>query len=297
MWPALVLSILSASPSCDCSTNSAAWATGGISGTAHAAQSPNFDVHCHPGCCDARQLAQTCEKWRDYLRDKWLAQPRQQQPAERWSPRCVIVAHCRRETYLAAVGPGGNRSFGSTWIDTRGKRISARRVDLFMDREGRLSALGHELTHVVMADAFPGEQPPSWANEGMALLADSAKKREDHAQDVTAAYRNQTAFHCAELLVMDGYPSSDRIPAFYGQSLALVELLAETGEPCEFVSFLQTAKEQGYDRALRDVYGISGASELQQLCLARRSPGTLRANVAHVSPAFANDVQGLPAGR
>jgi hypothetical protein len=262
MWPVLLLTVFSANPACQCSsTPHEANTASEVTGTALAAASENFDVQCHPGCCDARQLARSCEQWRDHLRDRWLGQ----QGGAGWSPRCVVVAHARRQTYAVAVGRGGSQSFGSTWIDTKGNQVAARRVDLLMDGAGQLSALGHELTHVVIADAFPGKQPPPWANEGMALLADSAAKQASHARDVTAARRAQTAFHCAELLVLEGYPRNDRIPAFYGQSAALVRLLAEADEPSQFVGFLRLAEKSGYDHALRATYGIAGASELERL--------------------------------
>jgi hypothetical protein len=272
MWPVLVVAILAADPVCECaSAECQTLAVRGVSGSALSAASQNFQVHCHPGCCDARQLAEVCEQWRDHLRKKWL----DEQSPTYWSPRCVVVAHARRETYIAAIGRGGSQSFGSTWIDTKQNQIAGRRVDLLMDGEARLSALGHELTHVVVADAFPGKQPPPWANEGMALLADSAAKQAAHDRDLTAARQARTDFHCAELMALEGYPNSDRIPAFYGQSAALVRLLAETGEPASFVQFLKSAEQNGYDRALRDTYGIAGARELQQLSLdgaARRRP-------------------------
>ena len=263
MWSIVVLSILSAEPDCNCLRDAGVEANSRtVTGTSRVATSENFEVQCHVGCCDARQLARTCEQWRDHLRNKWLGSQQQ----ETWSPRCVVAVHAQRETYLAAVGRGGSQSYGSTWIDSRGKQISARRVDLLIDRQGRLSALGHELTHVVVADAFPGQQPPSWANEGMALLADSAVKQEAHARDVVAARRAGLSFHCAELLTLEGYPAAERIPAFYGQSAALVGILTKAGNPSDFVSFLRLADAKGHDQALRDVYGIADAGELEQMC-------------------------------
>ena len=65
----------------------------------------------------------------------------------------------------------------------------------------------------------------------------------------------------------------DRIPTFYGQSAALVSILAEAGKSSDLISFLRLAETSGYDRALRDVYGIAGAGELEQMC---QSGGTLR---------------------
>lgn len=269
MWAVVVLAAISALPSSQCTCaecrrgqpTSVSTAPDATKGDPRFAESPNFQIHSHPGCCDARQIAPVCEVWRDHLRRKWLSTSDEQS----WTPRCVVVVHARRESYLAAVGRGGERSFGSSWIDTSGGGVSGRRVDLLVNERGQITALGHELTHVVIADAFGGKQPPPWANEGVALLADSPDKQARHEQDAARAIRSQTAFRCLELMTIDQYPSPDRIPAFYGQSASLVKVLCQRGEPRQLVTFLKQAEEVGYERALAQTYAIAGGAELQRL--------------------------------
>lgn len=70
---------------------------------------------------------------------------------------------------------GGQASLGSSWLDFVDKEVSKRRVDLLPDSTKALTALGHEMTHIVIADFFEGEQLPRWADEGMAILADVSK--------------------------------------------------------------------------------------------------------------------------
>ena len=270
MWPIFVLAALSAHPSPPTvvieSSDGCRSATCAdqprITGTSRSAESTNFQIHCHAGSCDARKLAESCEAWRSHLRKHWLGKA----DTEAWSPRCVVVGHSHRATNLAAVGRGGQQSFGSTWIDTeRGRSISGRRIDLLTDQRGTITALGHELTHVVIADAFDGRQPPTWANEGIALLSDSTDKQSHHERDAATAVRSRVAFRCLELMTIDQYPSPDRIPAFYGQSASLVRMLCQRGQPHEFLNFLKQSEELGYDRALEQSYGISGSIELQRL--------------------------------
>jgi hypothetical protein len=135
-------------------------------------------------------MARTCEAWRDHLRCQWLDTTDEQ----RWTPRCIVVVHADRASYLAAVGRGGERSFGSTWIDTQEDRVSGRRIDLLTDQQGTITALGHELAHVVVADAFGGKQPPPWANEGIALLSDSTDKQARHGKTPPARRARASPF-------------------------------------------------------------------------------------------------------
>jgi hypothetical protein len=229
-------------------------------GSARSCETTNFQVESHSARCDARTVADRCESWRKHLQLKWLGA----ESRETWSTRCVVVVHAHRETYRAAIGRGGEQSFGSSFVNSQGDRISDRRIDLMIDPKGAFSALGHELTHLVIADAFPGSRPPAWANEGAAVLADSIEKQQLHKRDLDQSFRRQAAFHCAELIQISEYPSSNRIAAFYGQSASLAAFLAQVGGPEKFVPFVKQASNYGYDYALRESYGIQGVAELQR---------------------------------
>jgi hypothetical protein len=235
------------------------------------AQTKNFDVHCSQTHIDARQVAESCEAWRTHLQQKWLGDT----DRAAWSPRCVVVVHGRREAYQAAIGRGASRSFGSTLIDGSGDHITHRRIDLLVDAGGVLSALGHELTHVVLADAL-GRNPPLWAGEGIAILADAAEKQRRHRRDLDQSVHSQTAFHCAELTQLATYPAAHRVPVFYGQSAALVDLLSQCGGPESVVPFLRRAADVGYDQALRETYGIADLAALHRRWLHARTAQAMR---------------------
>jgi hypothetical protein len=149
-------------------------------------------------------------------------------------------------------------------IDSKNGQITTRRIDLLVDSQGTISALGHELTHVVIADVFPEGRPPAWVNEGAAVLADSATKQALHQRDLDNSVRQRTAFHCAELLQMASYPAPQRIPTFYGQSASLIAFLGGIGGSEKLLPFLKDATTGGYDLALRKHYGIQSVAELQQ---------------------------------
>jgi hypothetical protein len=99
----------------------------------------------------------------------------------------------------------------------------------------------------------------------MAILADTHEKQLLHERDLTNGLASRTAFRVAELVSMDSYPHPSRMAAFYGQSASLTACLAKRDDPARFVEFLRRSLDDGYDKALRDVYHLSNISELEQL--------------------------------
>jgi hypothetical protein len=128
-----------------------------------------------------------------------------------------------------------------------------------------MAALPHEMTHVILADLLGGRQPPRWADEGMAMLADTKEKQLLHERDLAQGLASGRAFRLAELLALDAYPHASRVPAFYGQSVSITAFLALRDDPAKFVEFLRRTGEQGHDSALRKVYAIDGVAELERL--------------------------------
>lgn len=224
-------------------------------------ESPSFVIRSYHDGPEAAEVASTCKSLRKQLQKTWLGEPE----VHDWRPPCEIVLHATRTSYSKAVGVGAEQTTGSTVIRCQQKRITTRRIDLLVDDKGRLPALAHELTHVVLADRFVGRQPPLWADEGMAVLADSASKRALHHRDCLAALRDGTALRVADLVRMEQFTSPSEVAAFYGQSQSLVQFLIDHRSPSRFVQFLTSSIDQGYDRALREVYEIEDTRQLEKL--------------------------------
>jgi hypothetical protein len=229
------------------------------------AETSRFWVCCYNRDLPAARIAQDCEALQERLSEKWLAQ---KEPAS-WSAKCMVVLHPNRESYLAAVGAEAGSTCGSSEVERVNGSISKRRIDLRGDRSDYLTAaLPHEMTHVVLADHFSGQSLPRWADEGMAILADTETKRGLHSRDLRAAFLQNKAFRITELMPLQEYPSAERWGVFYGQSMSVVDYLVRRGSPHRFVQFLDAAKAGGYDAALQDCYGIHGMRELDQLWMA-----------------------------
>jgi hypothetical protein len=177
--------------------------------------------------------------------------------ANRWQPKCKIVLHADRQEYVNTVGRGASQTVGSSAISLSGGRVTRRRIDLLaVDVDQGLSALPHELVHVLFADAFPTTAPPKWAEEGLALLMDSSDKRSRHARDLDTAFRAHSTIPLERLLSDVGYPATSQRAAFYGQSMSLVDYFIQLDSPKEFVRYLGLSAERGQDYALQAVYGM-----------------------------------------
>src|SRR5260221_4810254 len=212
------------------------------------ATSANFAVRNYCPSRDARQVAEHCEGWRPKLQKYWTAM--EQQP---WTIKCEVVVHSGSGSYRAAVGAGARQSFGSSLIKFGSdKQVARCLIDFRGDSAHGLAAVPHEMTHVVLADLLDGRQPPRWADEGMAILADTRDKQMLHERDLTQGLASRAAFRVAELLTIESYPQPSRVPAFYGQSASLTACLAKRDDPARFVEFVRRSLDVGYDKALRD---------------------------------------------
>jgi hypothetical protein len=224
-------------------------------------ETANFQVYCEQSESAARKLARHAEVLRSSLCTKWIGRS----APDEWNPKCQIVLYPSQRSYVAAVGRGSERTVGSSLVKVVGGQVTARRIDLLEESTEYLSAaLPHELTHVVLKDRFASKGLPRWADEGMAILADTEAKQERHNKDLRDALMSRTTFHAAELFLMDGYPPPKRFGAFYAQSASLTRFLVGRKGPQDFVKFIEQARENGFDTALRECFNIANAAELDR---------------------------------
>lgn len=216
-------------------------------------------------------LARDCESVRTVLQAKWLGKV-----GPTWRPKCVIVLHPDRERYRAAAGRNSLMTYGCSRVTFDGDRIVGRRIDLCgEDADRARSALAHEMCHVVLADHFGRRSPPRWADEGMAVLADSVDKQGRHERDLQAAVATQTQIPLGKLAATDSLSSSDQAAVFYGQSASLVRFLSSRKEPRDLLTFVSRSQQVGYDRAANEVYGFADVRFLENAWLADLHQRTL----------------------
>jgi hypothetical protein len=227
--------------------------------TWHVVETANFRILSFGLEGASRRSAEACETLREELIARWLGGA----TAPDWIPKCDLVLHASDAGYDREVGPAGRETVASVLVERGRGGVTRRRIDIRATRpHWERRALGHELTHVVLADRFAESPLPRWVDEGTAILADTAQKQGRHFRDLTNALTARREFRLSELVMLADYPPAGRWGTFYGQSASLVKFLVEqSGEP-QFLRFVSASLDGGYEHGLRQVYGL-GLAELE----------------------------------
>ena len=225
----------------------------------YVAETPNFRVHCCTSPERLRELAESCERLKARTQTMWLGES-----STSWQPRCEVVVHATVGTYCRTLGPGSERTSGCSTVRLDKGRVAERRIDLRSDAEGWLSeTLPHELTHVVLADRFTERRIPAWADEGIAMLAESPDKLQRRLNELRGVVAAGRTLGLRQLVSLENGPTSEARAAFYGQSVTLAGVLLERGTPQQLIQFVEAGQRDGHDKALLDVYGVESWSALE----------------------------------
>jgi hypothetical protein len=222
------------------------------------AETANFRVYHNESREIAEKAARVAEAARAAASKKWFGE---QGPA--WDPPCEIYLYANgREYSLATHEPP--QVPGRSSFNVKDGRVLWRRIELRCDDPNVfVGVLPHETTHVVLAGRFGARRLPHWADEGMAVLAEPRDNVALHLRNLPRHRRNDELFAVSELMEMDGYPDGPHIPAFYAESVSLVEFLSKRKGPKAFAQFMRDGLEDGYESALKKDYDIGGFDELQ----------------------------------
>lgn len=230
----------------------------GLVGNWQIQQTTNFRIlHADPAL--AARVAEVAEAARDSHLKRWAGADSKVV----WSPRCDIYIYPDAKAFSRMTGQP-EQSPGFSTMGMNSGRIIARRVNLRADHPNLLRAiLPHEITHVVLADLFPNQQIPRWADEGMAVLSEPASEQRLRAADLEKPLATGRLFRVADLMVMD-YPDGEHWALYYAQSVSLTRYLVNQGSPAQFIQFVQAAQKTGFEDELRRIYKIEGFSDLQK---------------------------------
>ena len=251
----------------------------------YVAETPNFRVHCCTSPERLRELAESCERLKARTQTMWLGES-----STSWQPRCEVVVHATVGTYCRTLGPGSERTSGCSTVRLDKGRVAERRIDLRSDAEGWLTeTLPHELTHVVLADRFTDRRIPAWADEGIAMLAESPDKLQRRLNELRGVVASGRTLGLSQLVSLENGPTSESRAAFYGQSVTFAGLLLERGTPQQLIQFVEAGQRDGYDKALRDVYGIESWSALESEWRSFAASQRLRTLAQHSVPEAKSD--------
>jgi hypothetical protein len=225
----------------------------------------NFAVHFQSGDVDlAEKLAECAERTRTELYRNWFAV---EHPVD-WSRKCEVFMHASMSSYAEATDYRASSSGYSVTHSNRG-RVVSQRIDLLQDGSDLLRAvLPHELAHVLLSHFFVRRPLPLWAEEGLAVLAETREIRNAHLKNLDTYARRGTLYTAQELMGMREYPAADQRGVFYAQSVSMVEFLINRRGTPQFMEFLNLAVRQGSETVLKRVYGVSSLQELHQDWLA-----------------------------
>ena len=220
-------------------------------------ESAHFRVsHLNPKL--AEQVIKVAEKVRRDQTRRWSGSL----PPAPWQPKCEIYLYPSAQQYAQMTGQPADSPGFSTMGMNEGQVIS-RRVSLRTDHDGLLLAvLPHEVTHVILADFFPDQQIPRWADEGMAVLTEPVAEQQRRATDLVDPLNKNLLFTMTDLMNMD-YPDNAYWSLYYAQSVSLTRFLVEQGTPAQFIQFLQGSQKRGVEAELRRTYKIDGFQDLQ----------------------------------
>jgi RNA polymerase sigma factor (sigma-70 family) len=177
-----------------------------VSDTTH--RTANFVVSA-PTAVMARALAAEAEYQRRAQALKWLGK---ELPA--WQRPCVV-------RFTPGVGGSGGASTFAFDKDADGKRVL--KTAAMEIRGDFLTALNntlpHEVTHAVLA-TVAGRPLPRWADEGMAILSESAEDQADHDARLRELMGRGRAIRLKVLLGLAEYPRDVMVLYTQGHSVA-----------------------------------------------------------------------------
>lgn len=221
-------------------------------------ETANFRIYTLPDTKAAALLPETCEALRKHLLETWFSRI-----GGDWLPKCDVVVHSSRAGYVKTLGPGSESSSGCATVEIEPGRVAKRRIDLRGDAADCFDcALPHELTHVVVAARFTRRRIPRWADEGMAILAETRQKQTRRREAFQRSLSSVSPYAAAELMALADYPAPGRLETFYGQSASLVAYLMERESPSKFLEFVELSTTIPAEQALSRVYGMRNWREL-----------------------------------
>ncbi len=225
-------------------------------------ETPSFRIyHLDPAL--AGRVAAAAEAARTAQTSRWAGA----MARGAWTPKCDIYLYPSAATFSKMTGQP-EESPGFSTMGIKAGEIVARRINLRADHPNLQAAiLPHEITHVILADLFPTQQIPRWADEGMAVLAEPGSEQQARASDLEKPLAANRLFKLNDLMVMD-YPDGKHWALYYAQSVSLTRFLVDLEGPARFIDFVKASQQNGPEAELRRVYKIEGFADLQARWLA-----------------------------
>ena len=216
------------------------------------------------------KVGEVAELTRAELQKKWFGDE-----TTDWDGKCSIYLHPDRANYASKTKMKNTLGHMHTSLDWGG--VALRSIHLPVSEASQVSdVLPHEVSHSVMAVRFQG-QTPRWADEGMAMLAETPSSIAE-CVDRLPRYRQNDALFSLEVLMQTQEAEQYNTMEFYAQSTSLVQFFIARKGPEAFTTFLRTYISKGAEEALTKHYDIKGYADLekrwQAFAFEKREPRT-----------------------
>jgi hypothetical protein len=216
---------------------------------AHHHITPNFVVTA-PTKLVALEVGLSAEHYRREKAIEWLGKD-----LPKWSKPCRV------RVKITTQGCGGATSFAFD----KGKVLSQD-----MHLEGSLDrilsdCLPHEVTHTILAHWY-GKPLPRWADEGMALLSESSDSQVRHAAMMSRILDEGRRIPLRHLLPSHEFPRD--VMALYTEGYSLTDFLVKAGDRNTFLKLVRQGEQDGWDEAVRALYGWKTVEALEKAWLA-----------------------------
>ena len=212
-------------------------------------RTPNFQITA-PDASVAELIGKWAEHHRRKKAEQWLGR---EMPA--WSDPCRLSVDVTMDQHH------GRTEFTFMHGQVAGMNMS---ISGSLDRLVN-SVLPHEVAHTVFAQHC-GCPVPRWADEGAAILSESAEEHERHVQMVRQMFEQRKLFRLRLLLPMMEYPAgTDAVMTLYCQGFAVSDYLVKHRDNLTFLSFVvEGQRTKDWDRALQSSYGFRSVEELEE---------------------------------
>lgn len=225
----------------------------------HVVETASFRVKHRGRRALAESVARAAEAKRTEIATRWSGPL-----GGDWEPKCEIALHDDGATFATATGQP-KEGTGRATVSLAAGQVTERKIDLRADDAATAeNALPRELTHVILADLFPTQAPPRWAEVGMAVLAASPVERDRVLRTAARCQRDGDLVPAGQLLELNA-PPADRVTGWYAGSAALVEFLVKWKGEKAFTTFLRDIQRYGQASALQRQYGIADLRHLDEM--------------------------------
>jgi hypothetical protein len=196
----------------------------------------------------AKQVADTAEQCKQRIAAQWLGKR-----GAAWAELCTVEVQLLEDQKYGA----SRFSYGNGDQLSRAHIVVKGPLDEILTR-----VLPHEVTHAVLMLHF-GRPIPRWADEGAAVLAEDASKRDEYDRLILhIAERPENAYSMAYLLGSKTYPSE--LEVFYPQSYSVTSYLVELKGRRTFLAFLADGMEYDWESAVKTHYGFKNVDSLER---------------------------------